>query len=255
MKVIALARWTLWPDARRPTYLLFETNWSGSDQTYIPDFGRIMPLQWRGIWGATTRVSRRAAHDRAGGVGRRDRRRRRPRLDRLRAGGVDPGDRAGAGARAPRSRASRADTEGASATEFDRRWRDLVLTVHAVCRLRSDESGGDHHAGRRGPRRGRSRRFLSYAAARPAAHRRRPRPPPSPRRSPECYPRPTSRGLSSSNSRAGHTCSSPAASMVHRVTICSALAATPAAQGIWSHCQLDRRRRAPDRGRARALPG
>ena len=29
MKVIALARWTLWPDARRPTYLLFETNWSG----------------------------------------------------------------------------------------------------------------------------------------------------------------------------------------------------------------------------------
>ena len=29
MKVIALARWTLWPDARHPTYLLFETNWSG----------------------------------------------------------------------------------------------------------------------------------------------------------------------------------------------------------------------------------
>ena len=54
MKVIALARWTLWPDARRPTYLLFETNWSGSDQTYIPDFGRIMPVQWRSIWGATT---------------------------------------------------------------------------------------------------------------------------------------------------------------------------------------------------------
>jgi len=54
MKVIALARWTLWPDARRPRYLLFETNWSGSDQTYIPDFGRIMPIQWRSIWGATT---------------------------------------------------------------------------------------------------------------------------------------------------------------------------------------------------------
>src|SRR5205807_1042641 len=54
MKVIALARWTLWPDARHPTYLLFETNWSGADQTYIPDFGRIMPIQWRSIWGATT---------------------------------------------------------------------------------------------------------------------------------------------------------------------------------------------------------
>ncbi|MGZ4171810.1 MAG: hypothetical protein ACXVRN_10615 [Solirubrobacteraceae bacterium] len=54
MKVIALARWTLWPNARSPSYLLFETNWSGSDQTYIPDFGRIMPIQWRSIWGATT---------------------------------------------------------------------------------------------------------------------------------------------------------------------------------------------------------
>ena len=55
MRVIALGRWTLWPDARHPRYLLFETNWSGSDQTYIPDFGRIMPIQWRSIWGATDR--------------------------------------------------------------------------------------------------------------------------------------------------------------------------------------------------------
>jgi hypothetical protein len=53
MRIIALGRWTLWPDARAPTHLLFETNWSGSDQTYIPDFGRIMPVQWRSIWGAT----------------------------------------------------------------------------------------------------------------------------------------------------------------------------------------------------------
>lgn len=52
MRVIALARWTLWPDARRPAYLLFETNWSGADQTYIPDFARVMPLQWRSIWDA-----------------------------------------------------------------------------------------------------------------------------------------------------------------------------------------------------------
>ena len=83
MKVIALARWTLWPDARHPTYLLFETNWSGSDQTYIPDFGRIMPRQWQAIWGCDHRVSRCAAHDRTGQVGRRHRRRGRSLLDRL----------------------------------------------------------------------------------------------------------------------------------------------------------------------------
>ena len=53
MRVIALGRWTLWPDPSRPRYLLFETNWSGSNQTYIPDFGRTMPIQWRSIWGAT----------------------------------------------------------------------------------------------------------------------------------------------------------------------------------------------------------
>jgi hypothetical protein len=44
---------TLWPEARNPSHLIFETNWSGSDQTYIPDFGRTMPIQWRSIWGAT----------------------------------------------------------------------------------------------------------------------------------------------------------------------------------------------------------
>lgn len=53
MRVIALGRWTLWPSWRRPRYLLFETDWSGSDQTYIPDFGRIMPIQWQSIWAAT----------------------------------------------------------------------------------------------------------------------------------------------------------------------------------------------------------
>jgi hypothetical protein len=53
MKVIALGRWTLWPNKRNARYLLFETNWSGADQTYIPDFARIMRVQWRSIWGAT----------------------------------------------------------------------------------------------------------------------------------------------------------------------------------------------------------
>ena len=53
MQVIALARWTLLPDARAPRYLLFETNWSGADATYIPDFALLMRPQWQAIWGNT----------------------------------------------------------------------------------------------------------------------------------------------------------------------------------------------------------
>ena len=53
MKVIALARWTLLPNSGAPRYLLFETNWSGADATYIPDFGLLMAPQWRAIWGNT----------------------------------------------------------------------------------------------------------------------------------------------------------------------------------------------------------
>jgi hypothetical protein len=131
MKVIALARWTLWPNARRPTYLLFETNWSGSDQTYIPDFGRIMPIQWRSIWGATTLFP--GAVPTTG-------------LDAW----VDVID-AGVGhfwtdyqtgastsviaqALELESQVKRflADTRGVSAAEFERRWQDLVLMVHRL---------------------------------------------------------------------------------------------------------------------------
>jgi hypothetical protein len=53
MQVIALARWTLVPNARAPRYLLFETSWSGAQATYIPDFGLLMAPQWRAIWGNT----------------------------------------------------------------------------------------------------------------------------------------------------------------------------------------------------------
>jgi hypothetical protein len=53
MRVIALGRWTLLPSRRSPRHLLFETNWSGADQSYIPDFAVLMPLQWRSIWGTT----------------------------------------------------------------------------------------------------------------------------------------------------------------------------------------------------------
>jgi hypothetical protein len=53
MRVIALGRWTLLPSAKRPRYLAFETNWSGSDASYIPDFAMLMPTPWRFIWNNT----------------------------------------------------------------------------------------------------------------------------------------------------------------------------------------------------------
>jgi hypothetical protein len=131
MKVIALARWTLFPDARRPTHLLFETNWSGADQTYIPDFGRIMPLQWRGIWGATTEFP--GATPTTGLDAW---------VDRIDAGvghvwtdyEAGASTQAIAQALALEEEVARfaADAKGTSATEFHRRWRDLVLTVHRL---------------------------------------------------------------------------------------------------------------------------
>jgi hypothetical protein len=131
MKVIALARWTLWPSARRPRYLLFETNWSGADQTYIPDFGRIMPLQWRGIWGATTEFP--GAMPTTGLDAW---------VDVIDAGvghfwtdyevGASTQVIAQALELEPQVRRFATGIEGASATEFDRRWRDLVLKVHRL---------------------------------------------------------------------------------------------------------------------------
>jgi hypothetical protein len=131
MKVIALARWTLWPDARDPTYLLFETNWSGSDQTYIPDFGRIMPLQWRGIWGATTTFP--GPIPTTGLMAW---------VDAIDAGvghywtDYDAGASTQVIAQALEleSHVARfvSDTEGVSPAEFHRRWRDLVLKVHRL---------------------------------------------------------------------------------------------------------------------------
>jgi hypothetical protein len=50
MRVIALGRWTLLRRQERPPALLFETNWTGAWESYIDDFARIMPMQWRSIW-------------------------------------------------------------------------------------------------------------------------------------------------------------------------------------------------------------
>jgi hypothetical protein len=50
MRVIALGRWTLLRRDARPPALMFETNWCGAWESYIDDFGRTMPMQWRAIW-------------------------------------------------------------------------------------------------------------------------------------------------------------------------------------------------------------
>jgi hypothetical protein len=129
MKVIALARWTLWPNARDARYLLFETNWSGSDQTYIPDFGRIMPLQWASIWGATTIFP--GAIPTTGLLDW---------VDQIDFGvghfwtdyelGASTAVIEQALALQTRVREFLDETMGVSAAEFDRRWRELVVSVH-----------------------------------------------------------------------------------------------------------------------------
>lgn len=131
MKVIALARWTLWPNARNPTYLVFETNWSGSDQTYIPDFGRIMPIQWQGIWGATTTFP--GAIPTTGLDAW---------VDVIDAGvghfwtDYEPGASTRVIAQAlelePQVARFVSETQGASAIEFERRWHDLVLKMQRL---------------------------------------------------------------------------------------------------------------------------
>jgi hypothetical protein len=51
MRVIAFGRWTLLPRDDGPPAMLFETNWCGAWESYIDDFARIMPMQWRAVWG------------------------------------------------------------------------------------------------------------------------------------------------------------------------------------------------------------
>jgi hypothetical protein len=50
---------------RHPPALLFETNWTGAWESYIDDFARIMPMQWRAVWGGAEQFSRAQAGDRA----------------------------------------------------------------------------------------------------------------------------------------------------------------------------------------------
>jgi hypothetical protein len=131
MRIIALARWTLWPDDRQPTHLLFETNWSGSDQTYIPDFGRIMPVQWQSIWGATVGFPGAVPTTNLLDL-----------VSQIDAGvehfwtdyddGATTQTVAQALALSPAVERFVQDTIGASAAEFHQRWHDLLIRVHRL---------------------------------------------------------------------------------------------------------------------------
>ncbi|HWX74843.1 MAG TPA: hypothetical protein VNZ05_06030, partial [Solirubrobacteraceae bacterium] len=50
-----LARFTFLPNRRRPEYLVFETNWAGQEQSYIPDLAMLMQFQWNSIFGSVKR--------------------------------------------------------------------------------------------------------------------------------------------------------------------------------------------------------
>ncbi len=50
MRVVAMARWTLMPPGPEGHKLVFETNWSGPHESYIPDFAQVMKVQWRSIF-------------------------------------------------------------------------------------------------------------------------------------------------------------------------------------------------------------
>ena len=50
MRVIAHARWTLMPPGPRGHVLVFETNWSGPHESYIPDFAQVMQVQWKSMF-------------------------------------------------------------------------------------------------------------------------------------------------------------------------------------------------------------
>jgi len=51
MRVVAHARWTLMAPGPRGHPLVFETNWSGPHESYIPDFAQVMQVQWKSIFG------------------------------------------------------------------------------------------------------------------------------------------------------------------------------------------------------------
>jgi hypothetical protein len=130
MRVIALGRWTLLPRQERPPALLFETNWTGAWESYIDDFARIMPMQWRSIWGGAEGFP---GPKPVGGllryIGEHDHG-----ADHLYVGyreGATTQAVAGALAVRPRFERFVRDVEGAEPDEFARRWERFLADVQS----------------------------------------------------------------------------------------------------------------------------
>jgi hypothetical protein len=130
MRVIALGRWTLVPRDERPPALLFETNWCGAWESYIDDFARIMPTQWRSVWGGaegfpgpkpvTDLLRYIGAHDHG--------------ADHFYNGYREEATThtvAHALALQPRFERFLRDVDGAEPDEFARRWEDFLADVQA----------------------------------------------------------------------------------------------------------------------------
>ena len=128
MRVIAFGRWTLLRRDERPPALLFETNWTGAWESYIDDFARIMPMQWRSIWGGAEGFpGPKPVTDLLAYIGQHDHG-----ADHLYCGYRDGATtQTVAGALALRTRLERfvRDVDGAEPDEFARRWEGFLTDV------------------------------------------------------------------------------------------------------------------------------
>ena len=128
MRVIALGRWTLLRRDERPPALLFETNWSGAWESYIDDFARIMPMQWRSIWGGAEGFpGPKPVTDLLRYIGEHDHG-----ADHFYSGyreGATTHEVAGALALQPRLQRFVRDVDGAAPDEFARRWESFLADV------------------------------------------------------------------------------------------------------------------------------
>jgi hypothetical protein len=130
MRVIALGRWTLLRRDERPPALLFETAWCGAWESYIDDFARIMPMQWRSVWGGAEEFpGPKPVTELLRYIGKHDHG-----ADHFYNGyreGATTHTVAHALALQPRFERFFRDVDGAEPDEFARRWEDFLADVQA----------------------------------------------------------------------------------------------------------------------------
>jgi hypothetical protein len=130
MRVIALGRWTLLRRDERPPALLFETAWCGAWESYIDDFARIMPMQWRSVWGGAEEFpGPKPVTELLRYIGKHDHG-----ADHFYNGyreGATTHTVAHALALQPRFERFLRDVDGAEPDEFARRWEDFLADVQA----------------------------------------------------------------------------------------------------------------------------